>query len=89
MVTDHDHSKCQLLLGELSAYLDGEAGEALCQEIERHIAECENCRIVVDTMARTVKLYREHGRTALPAKAKLRLYKTLDLTDYLPDKEQP
>jgi predicted anti-sigma-YlaC factor YlaD len=83
----HDHGKdkarCRALLGQLSLYVDGEAEEALCDEIERHMAECEDCRIVVDTLARTVKLYRDHGHARLPGDARRRLYTALDISDYL------
>jgi anti-sigma factor (TIGR02949 family) len=82
-MTDHEHGSCRDLLGALSAYLDGEAEEALCQEIERHMEGCENCRIVVDTLAKTVHLYRERGHTPLPDDARQRLYAALDLTDFL------
>jgi anti-sigma factor (TIGR02949 family) len=86
MAEHHSHKTgCQALLGGLSAYIDGEAEEALCREIERHLAECENCRVVVDTTARTVKLYKEHGHTALPGDARQRLYVALDLTSFLKD----
>lgn len=79
---EHDRQKCRALLGDLSLYVDGEASESLCDDIERHMAECEDCRIVVDTLARTVKLYQEHGRAALPGEARHRLFVALDLTDY-------
>jgi predicted anti-sigma-YlaC factor YlaD len=83
----HDHNRdkarCRALLGQLSLYVDGEAEEALCDEIERHMAECEDCRIVVDTLARTVKLYRDHGHVRLPGDARRRLYTALDISDYL------
>ena len=82
-MSDHDRSACHNLLGGLSAYLDGEAEEALCQEIERHMAGCENCRVVVDTLAKTVHLYRERGHTPLPDDARKRLYAALDLADFL------
>ncbi len=82
----HEHRSCRELLGTLSLYLDGEAEESLCQEIERHMAECENCRVVIDTLTMTVKLYREHGHTPLPSDARQRLFAALDLSDYLKDR---
>jgi predicted anti-sigma-YlaC factor YlaD len=91
-MTDHTHSHdhkdraaCRALLGSLSLYLDGEAEESLCQEIERHMAECEDCRVVIDTLGKTVKLYREHSHVAMPGDAKRRLFVALDLTDYMKD----
>lgn len=87
-MTEHVHSHnetCRLLLRELSAYLDGEAEESLCREIERHMTECENCRVVVDTLARTIKLYRMSSHAYLPHDARQRLYAALDLSEYLHD----
>lgn len=94
-MTDHDHrhehdkQKCRSLLGELSLYLDGEAEAELCQEIERHMAECEDCRVVVDSLQMTVKLYHEHAHSHLPGDAKRRLYMALDLTDFLKEPDDP
>jgi predicted anti-sigma-YlaC factor YlaD len=86
-MADHAHrrdkAQCRALLKQLSLYVDGEAEQAICREIERHMAECEDCRIVVDTLARTVKLYRDYGHTRLPGDARRRLYAALDISDYL------
>ena len=75
--------KCKRLLGALSDYVDGEAEEAICAEIERHLAECENCRIVVDTLSKTVYLYRHLEPAPLPAAVRVRLFKRLNLEKYL------
>ncbi len=71
---------CHHLLEELGEYLDGEAAAATCAEIERHLAECENCRAVVDTLRKTITLYRELPPPELSEAARARLYKTLDLS---------
>jgi anti-sigma factor RsiW len=84
MHDSHKH-ECRRLLGDLSLYLDGEAEASICDEIERHMTECEDCRIVIDTLRKTVELYREHGHTPLSGDAKRRLYTALDLSDYIPD----
>jgi anti-sigma factor RsiW len=75
---------CRDLLDGLSDYLDGEAPGALCAEIERHLAGCEKCRIVVDTLRKTVTLYHHLPQPEMPAQVRERLYKRLDLADYLP-----
>jgi predicted anti-sigma-YlaC factor YlaD len=36
---------CRDMLGDLSDYLDGQASDDICAEIERHMAGCEDCRI--------------------------------------------
>ena len=39
-----NHEKCSQLLGELSAYLDGDVSDELCMQIERHLEDCDHCR---------------------------------------------
>jgi anti-sigma factor RsiW len=67
------------MLGSLSAYLDGELEAQFCEEIERHAGECGRCRIVVDTLQRTVTLYRDFGHDDLQGDVKTRLYAVLSL----------
>jgi anti-sigma factor RsiW len=74
---------CKSLLGSLSDYVDGTAQEELCRELERHLADCEDCRIVVDTLKKTVYLYHANKDTDLPVDVRERLFKRLNLEDYL------
>jgi anti-sigma factor RsiW len=78
-------NNCHHLLGSLSDYLDGEISDALCAEIERHLANCNNCRVVVDTLRQTIQLYRALSDPDLPEAARERLYQSLDLTNFLPN----
>jgi anti-sigma factor RsiW len=84
-MTTLDHSKCQTLLGSLSEYVDGTLSEELCEEIDRHIAECQNCHIVVDTLRKTISLYHESAAETgiVPGVVRERLFRTLNLDDYL------
>jgi len=81
-----DREHCRHLLSGLSEYLDGEASADLCAEIERHLAECADCRVLVDTLRKTVSLYRELPRPEMPAGARERLYTSLDLAELLAPK---
>jgi len=58
--------KCAEYIGELNDYLDGDVSPELCEEIEKHIGQCEKCRIMVDTLKQTVTLCREGQRENLP-----------------------
>ncbi len=80
-----NHETCEHLLNDLSDYLDGEASEKVCADIERHLADCENCRVMVDTLRKTVLLYHELPQPELPQDARQRLYQALDLESYLTD----
>lgn len=78
-----EHKECQHLLGSLSEYIDGELEVELCAEIERHLAECENCRIVVDSLNKTIYLYQTTSQSVdLPAGLRERLYRRLNMDDY-------
>jgi anti-sigma factor RsiW len=73
---------CKALLEDLSEYVEGTVPDEVCAEIERHIAGCNDCRIVVDTVRRTITLYQSIPRPGMPEEARERLYKTLHLSDY-------
>jgi predicted anti-sigma-YlaC factor YlaD len=70
---------CKEMLGSLSDYIDGDLEAQLCAEIAQHMAECGDCRIVVDTFGKTVSLYRQQGHEPVPQDAKERLYAVLRL----------
>ncbi len=84
----NDHENCHHFLNELSEYVDGELDESLCHEIEKHLAHCEKCRIVVDTLKKTIFLYHETTETPeLPSDVRSRLYRRLKLDQYMQDSE--
>lgn len=73
-------AECRKHLDYLSDYIEDELDPELCAEIERHLAECGDCRIVVDTLRKTISLYRNYGHEDVPPDAKERLYAVLKLT---------
>jgi anti-sigma factor RsiW len=81
MESGHDHPACRELLGQLSVYVDGELESALCTELEAHLANCPNCRIMVDTVRKTITLYRAQATTELPSDVEERLYRVLKLAE--------
>ncbi len=70
---------CREIKDKLSAYLDGELETALCAEIEQHLKGCDNCRVVVDTLNKTITLYRNYGQAAVPPEAHEQLTRVLHL----------
>ncbi|HWQ83342.1 MAG TPA: zf-HC2 domain-containing protein [Anaerolineales bacterium] len=76
------HENCRHLLGSLSEYIDGALGDEICTEIEKHLAGCENCRVVVDTLKKTVYLYHvTNENPAVPDGVRNRLLQRLELKD--------
>jgi len=84
----HKHD-CKHLLSSISDYVDGELDETLCRELEQHLADCPDCRIVVDTTRKTVYLYHESAAESahVPEDVRQRLFKCLNLEDYLKSSE--
>ncbi len=81
---DHlDKDGCRHLLGDLSDFLEGVAPAEICAEIEEHMEGCEDCRVVVDTLGKTISLYRTTSQPDLPEEARQRLYKALDLEAFI------
>jgi anti-sigma factor RsiW len=74
---------CHQLLNSLSDYIDGTLSEDLCSELERHLATCENCQVVVNTTKKTIELYQNAERVDLPEGARARLFHCLNLEEYL------
>lgn len=74
---------CEKLLEGLQTYLDGEASADLCARIERHLADCADCRVVLATLRHTIELYHNLPQPGLPAEARHRLYAVLGLEEFI------
>ena len=69
--------KCEELLALLSDYVDGELDPGLCEELQRHMDDCNPCQVVVDNIRMTITLYREGRPCELPLKFRDRLHSAL------------
>lgn len=80
----HRHEDCRQLLNSLSDYVDGDLPQELCDEIELHMNDCDNCRIVVDTLSKTISLYQTSSEPAVvPEDVRQRLFHRLDLDEFI------
>jgi predicted anti-sigma-YlaC factor YlaD len=64
---------CRGVLDVLSDYLEGDVGEAVCEEVEEHLAGCEKCRMHVDAMRRIITLYKKWKDEPIPDDVSQRL----------------
>jgi anti-sigma factor (TIGR02949 family) len=88
-MNEHTHKNCAELLGSLSSYIDGDLNPELCQELEKHLDGCEDCRIVLNTTKRTIDLVHSPiEKPVIPDEVRERLFKRLNLDDYLNTKPQ-
>lgn len=76
------HENCHHLLNDLSDFLDGEASDEICAKIIDHMAGCKKCRVVVDTLRKTMTFYRQLPDPEMPGAVRERLYKVLDLSGF-------
>ncbi len=80
----NDSLHCKELIKTLSDYIDGELDDALCVDLEKHLSECDNCRVVVDALRKTIELYRDDSTDEkLPQDVRERLFHCLDLEEYV------
>lgn len=81
----HEHVDCNKILSELNEYADESLPPELCVELEAHLADCENCQIVLDTLKKTIYLVRrlDDETPPMPAQVEQRLFASLELGDFL------
>jgi anti-sigma factor RsiW len=49
---------CTDLLSQLTDYFDDQLTAELREEVRNHTAECQHCRVVIDTTHQTIEVYR-------------------------------
>ena len=85
-LSKHTLQECRQVLTELNDYVDNTLPFEFCHDLEEHLARCENCRIVLDTLRKTIYLVHQisDSPVELPADVEQRLFAALRLDDYLP-----
>lgn len=79
-----EHNLCPEFLSQISDYLDNNIDPLTCDELEKHLADCLNCRVFVDTLKKTVYLYqKQEADIDVPSEVRGRLFKVLSLDDLI------
>jgi anti-sigma factor RsiW len=68
---------CRNVIRELSNYIDGDLDASMKREIEAHIRECKECRVIVDQTKLTVDIFCDSQLVELPADVRERLHQAL------------
>ena len=68
---------CEEVIHELSVYIDGELAEALLQEMESHLEECSECKLVVNQTKKTIEIFCDSEPIELPVEVRSRLHDAL------------
>jgi predicted anti-sigma-YlaC factor YlaD len=64
---------CRSIVRELSNYLDEALDSTLRASIEKHLENCEDCRVVVDTTKQTIQIFCNSEPAPLPEDTRQRL----------------
>ncbi len=68
---------CSKLKDVLPDYLDRTLREQVCSEIKAHLADCEDCRIYVETIETTIVLYKHCPDRDVPEEIRIDLRRSL------------
>ncbi len=49
---------CTEFLSKLNDYFDGQIDPSLLEEVKAHLGTCHHCEVVVDTIRKTIDVYR-------------------------------
>lgn len=53
---------CQDILDKICDYIDKDLDPAICTDIEEHIEDCEPCVAFINTIKKTVELFKSAGQ---------------------------
>jgi anti-sigma factor RsiW len=68
---------CEQLLRAVNLYVEGTIEADLCAQLERHLGGCTACQVFVDTVRKTVQVYKGGQVIELPVDLRARLDETL------------
>jgi Putative zinc-finger len=69
---------CKQFLTELNDYLDPGVDAGLKVRLERHVSECPNCFVIVDTTKKTLQVYKGMQEQNIPEDVQSRLWSALE-----------
>ena len=64
---------CKDFLNELSEYLDETVDQEIRAKLQKHVTECPNCWVVLDTTQKTIKVYKGMEPQQIPSDIHSRL----------------
>lgn len=69
--------KCEEMLRMLNDYVDQDIDPAVCDQFQEHLDGCNPRQVVVDTIRKTITLYKEGEAYNMPVEFRDRLHQTL------------
>lgn len=68
---------CKDFLNDLGDFMDGTLDDEVREKLQKHVSECPNCWVVLDTSQRTIKIYKGLEPQTIPADIHNRLMAAL------------
>ena len=68
---------CKDFLNELGEFMDGTLDQEIRDKLQKHVSECPNCWVVLDTSQRTIKVYKGLEPQTIPPDIHSRLMEAL------------
>ena len=68
---------CKKVIIGLTNYLDGTLDAGVRLDLEQHLSQCKDCRLVVDTTRKTIQIFCKSEPVPLPEDVRERLHTAL------------
>ena len=68
---------CKKVILQLTSYLDGVLDSTMRADLEKHLSQCTDCRLVVDTTRKTIQIFCNSEPVPLPEDVRKRLHQAL------------
>lgn len=85
----HHHThllSCSEVYTHLCDNLDSQLDTESCRIIKEHLKECDNCSAMLDSLKKTVYLYKNYPTPELPAKTRSELFAVIKIGKEKPKK---
>lgn len=69
---------CKQFLQELNDFLDPNVDAVMKAHLDKHVSECPNCFVLVDTTKKTLQVYKGMEPQSIPGDVESRLLKALE-----------
>ena len=73
---------CHRMAAVFSDYLDGDLRQRVCRKVDEHLRQCPDCKLYLDTLNKSITLYRDLGETPVPKDVESRLFATIRLASF-------
>lgn len=74
--------KCSSVYVYICTNLDQDLNSARCRQIKKHISECPDCSAYLDSLRKTISLYKQYPAPHVPKSVHNRLFKAIRVVEH-------